>query len=70
MSSINFTKLNPIEDFRIYHFENGAQLKIENVCAIYVSSRGTHRLETTEGFKFIISPKWLAIEISTDAWSF
>jgi hypothetical protein len=66
---LNFTKLEPPERKRIYHFP-GRSIVIENVVAVAVRPGGTHRLETADGRKWIVNPGWLAIELDMDAWTF
>lgn len=69
MDKPEFTKLDPPERKRTYHFP-GRSLTVENVSAICVRPSGTHRLETADGKKFIVAPGWLMIELDMDAWTF
>ena len=54
---------------RTYLFPNGEEVTIDGVNAISVRPSGTHRLETTDGYKFIVNSGWLAIRIEADTWS-
>lgn len=67
--SLEFTKLDPPERRRVYHFPGG-KVEIENVAAVCVRSSGTHRIETADGKKYIVNPGWLAIELDMDGWTF
>ncbi len=66
---IDFVKLNPPERRRTYHFPGG-KISVENVTAICVRPSGTHRLETSDGKKYIIPAGWMAVELDMDAWTF
>jgi hypothetical protein len=57
------------EKCRTYIFSDG-EFKIHNATRLAVSERGTHRVESADGRKFIVQPKWLAIEIDCAEWSF
>lgn len=63
------TKLDPAERSRTYRFSGGETLKFENVVALGVSPRGTHRLELASGAKVIVPTGWLAIELDVDKWT-
>jgi hypothetical protein len=67
-NELSFAKLNPPERKRTYHFPSG-KLSIENVTAICVRPSGTHRLETAEGRRWIITAGWLAVELDVDDWT-
>lgn len=56
------------EQTRVYMFPSG-KMTIANVTRVAVSNT-THRLETSDGRKFIIPSGWLAIEIMAADWSF
>ena len=66
---MDMIKLDPIETRRTYYFPNEQEVTIRNVNAMRISPSGRHRLETTDGKKFIINKGWLAIEIHTAAWT-
>lgn len=66
---MNFTKLDPPERKRTYHFR-GQSISYENVTAIEVRSSGRHRLELADGRKIIVQPDWLAVELEVDSWTF
>lgn len=57
------------ETRRVYLFPGGTAIKVDNVTRICVRPSGGHRLETSDGRKFIIAPGWLAIEVVADRWS-
>jgi hypothetical protein len=63
------TKLDPAERSREYVFPGGERLKYQDVVALGVSSRGTHRLELKDGRKIIVPMGWLAIELDVDKWT-
>lgn len=69
MSNLEFTKLGCPERKRIYHFPAGT-IAVENVIAVCVRPSGTHRLETSDGRKYIVPAGWLAIELDMDVWTF
>ncbi len=62
-------QFSPPERKRTYHFPNG-KLVIENVVAICVRPSGTHRLDSADGRKWIVSSGWIAIELDVDDWTF
>lgn len=64
-----FTKLDPPETLRIYHFPGGETFRLDNVTALAVSASGTHRLETQDGKKWIVPTGWLAIELDMKDWT-
>lgn len=64
-----FTTLDPPERRRTYHFGSD-KIVIENVTAICVRPSGTHRLETSDGKKWIVDGTWDAIELDVPAWTF
>lgn len=64
-----FEILNPVERSRKYHFADGTFVKFKNVVKLYVSSRGTHRLETTDGKKYLIPAGFRYIELDADKWT-
>jgi hypothetical protein len=67
---MEFTKLNPPERSRTYVFTGGETLEFRGVVAIRVSESGHHRLELADGKKVIVAPRWMAIELDVDAWTF
>lgn len=69
IEELSFTKLNPPERKRTYHFSD-CKISIENVATVCVRPSGTHRLETQDGRKFIVNPGWMAVELDVDHWSF
>ena len=62
-------KLDKPERKRTYIFAS-SRVEIENVVAVGVRQSGTHRLETADGRKWIVSTGWLAIELDMDEWTF
>lgn len=68
MSQIEFVTVN--EQTRTYNFSDGASVTIEGIVSINVSKSGTHRINTKDGKKHIIPPKWIHIEFNADKWSF
>ena len=68
---MEFVKIDPPEPKRTYLFPGGERVTVENVCAVCVRPSGGHRLETTDGRKWIIAPGWLAVELQgVAAWTF
>jgi hypothetical protein len=65
----SFTELNPVERSRTYHFDDGITFRVDGVKRLLVRPSGTHRLETTDGRKFVVPVGWLAIELDVDAWT-
>jgi hypothetical protein len=63
------TTLTFPETSRCYTFEHD-HITFYNVIKIGVSESGTHYLETHDGLKHIVAPKWLTITIDTFDWSF
>lgn len=63
------SKLTPSEKSRTYVYANGVRDTLENVVALGVSPRGTHRLETADGKKHIVPPGWIRIELDVDSWT-
>lgn len=64
-----FLPIDPPERWRQYSFGNGMTIEIPEVIKLAVSQSGTHYLEDAKGRKYIVAPKWLAIEIDVDEWS-
>ena len=58
------------EKSRTYVFDSGFKLTFKDVVRLCVRPSGTHRLETADGLKHIVSNKWIAIHVDTNAWSF
>jgi hypothetical protein len=48
--------------YRIYHFDKGEELIINNPIALNISDSGGHRIIDGIGRCYYISPKWLWIE--------
>ena len=68
---IQFNKIEN-EKSRTYYFlgENYTQaVKIKNVIGLNVSKSGTHRINTSDGIKYIVPAGWKVIEIDADNWS-
>ena len=63
-------KLKSVEAERVYIYENGFKLIIKEVTEVSVSPSGNHRLETLSGKKYVIAPKWIAIELDVESWTF
>lgn len=64
-----WTDLNPVEKTRRYLFPNGEAV-FEDVRRVLVRPSGTHRLETGDGKKHIVSGGWIAISIDAESWTF
>jgi hypothetical protein len=68
--------ISPPEKSRIYYFspvdekDDDIIFTLENVCKVGIGSEGHHRIETTDGKKFIINNTWIAIELDIGEWSF
>lgn len=56
------------EKRRTYLFADGS-LTVDNVVRVCVRPSGGHRLETKDGRKFIVAPRWHAIEVVAERWS-
>src|SRR5687768_11980239 len=69
-----FVELNPPERSRTYIFamddNTVGTFRIENVVKIAISKSGTHRLEDSDGYKFIVPTGWIGIELDVDEWTF
>lgn len=70
MNAPTMNQIDPPERERTYVFPGGERLTFSAVKAVGVSERGTHRLELTDGRRVIVPPRWLAIELDVDGWSF
>lgn len=57
------------ETKRTYYFKDGSKFSVAHVIRIARSPSGNHRLETSDGRKFIIPPVFVAIEIEAPSWS-
>ena len=68
--SLEVIRLSTPERSRMYTFSNEETITFWDVTAITVSKSGTHRLETADGKKHIVPPKWLYITIEAESWSF
>ncbi len=66
---LQFQECTPPEKFRTYIYPKG-EVTIPNVARVCVRPSGGHRLETTDGAKYIINSGWLAIRLDIDSWSF
>lgn len=67
MSIPEFVAIN--EQSRIYTFPSG-KVAINGIKSINVSKSGTHRINTDDGKKHIISSGWLHIEFDAKEWTF
>jgi hypothetical protein len=65
---MNFVEITNGEKKRTYIFPNG-KLEVLNVARICVRSSGTHRLETSDGQKWIVPTGWIGILVEADTWS-
>jgi len=65
---MKFIKVN--ESRRIYYFPNNEKIVLNNIVSINVSKSGTHRINTMDGKKHIVSPKWFYIEFHAKKWTF
>lgn len=66
----HFIKLDPAEKSRKYIFTNGYELTFNDVRAVAVSERGTHRIEMGDGQKAIVLPGFVAIILDVPEWTF
>jgi len=64
-----FKEATTPERSRTYVFPDG-EVTIRNMTKVCVRPSGSHRVETANGEKYIVSPGWLAIKVDADAWSF
>lgn len=67
MRDLNWVELTEGEQTRTYHFPD-ASITVERVIRFAVSST-THRLETSDGKKWIIPNGFVAIEVEATRWS-
>lgn len=68
--SIKMIELNPPEEFRTYHYADGTHIPIKNVTHIKVSPEsGNHRLQTSDGLLYIVTPGWRYIEIKATGFT-
>jgi hypothetical protein len=67
--NLDFKEVDKGELSRTYVFPDGEVL-IKNVARVAVRPSGSHRVETTNGEKYIVAAGWLAIKVEADAWSF
>ena len=59
------------EQCRTYIYADGTKYRIPGmVTSINVSKSGTHRLNTDNGFMYIIVSGWIAIEFNATEWTF
>ena len=65
-----FTRLAYVESERTYYFPNNERVTIKNVAAVCARPNGSHRLETTDGRKWIVPAGFLAISFAADDWTF
>lgn len=65
---------NFYEKKRIYTFESGCRIILENVVDLSVSDSGNHRLKTLDehgvSHLHIVPPEWIHIEIEAEEWTF
>jgi hypothetical protein len=57
------------EESRTYHYRDGVSISIKGVVGLCVRPSGNHRLETSDGRKWIIPDGWVAIELQATSWS-
>jgi hypothetical protein len=69
MDDLKWIKLSSPERKRTYIFAQ-RNVVIENVASVCVRPSGNHRLETSDGKKYVIAAGWLAIELDVDTWTF
>lgn len=66
---MKFAEISEGEKSRTYHYQGGGCFTILKAARICVRPSGTHRIETEDGKKYIVSAGWMAIEIVADNWS-
>lgn len=62
-------ELKPAERSRLYTFQGGERVRLENVTHFVARESGTHRLKTQDGKLHIVPPGWLHVEIDADGWT-
>jgi hypothetical protein len=67
---LNLATITPPERSRTYGFVDGGELTVKNVCKVGVRPSGDHRLETTDGKKYIVKGRWNYIILDIDEWTF
>lgn len=67
MNKPEFITVN--EQTRTYVFPNG-EVVLRGVVGINVSKSGTHRLNLSNGDKYIVPTGWLAIKLDVAEWTF
>jgi len=68
MKKPEFIKVH--EQDRTYVFPDGECIPIRGVTEINVSKSGTHRLNDSNGAKWVIRNSWLAIRFHAKDWTF
>lgn len=66
---MEFKEIDKGERSRTYVFPHG-RFTIKNAVRVCVRPSGSHRVEDTEGGKYIIPAGWLALKVEADTWSF
>ena len=69
MEDLKFTELDNGEKSRTYTFPGNQTFTVKNVARICVRPSGSHRLEDSDGCKYIIPSGWIAIKVEADKWS-
>ena len=74
MEKPNMVQPNPTEISRKYWYLNKEKAELfcitfENIIKLGVSKSGTHRLEDSEGIKYIVPKEWLYIELVVAEWT-
>lgn len=67
--SIELTQLTPPENYRVYTFPGGEQVRLTDVTHFLARESGTHRLQTADGKLHIVPAGWLHIEIDARAFT-
>lgn len=67
---LEFVILEKLERMRTYIYKDGFNLEIKNVISVSVRPSGSHRLETSDGEKWIVLPGFIAIKLDVDEWTF
>jgi hypothetical protein len=65
---LQFVELDKGEKSRTYVFPQG-EVTIMDVARICFRPSGSHRLECTNGTKYVIPAGFLAIKVEADQWS-
>ena len=66
---LELTKLEVPERKRTYHFPGGETFTISDVTHFLARPNGNHRLRTSDGSLYVVSPGWLYVRVEADGFS-